>query len=706
VGHLRVFLLGFISCCAFGQIQTAGINCTAAAVNPLLRSEGVTERVGDIVLNCAGGTPGAVLAGNLTVFLGTNITNKITSDNIVDVILTADQGNGPVLVGVPARLASNVSVVFTGVSLNLSPAGTLSLRISNLRGAANMFGGTGGQSIIARLAFNAGGLTSGTESFSVGVPTRGLLASTVPMLVNCNLGSPLPESISFANLLAAGSAVSSTRITEGFADAFQKRGPMSDNGTRFILRFTGFPVGARLFAPNLIAGSDAVQPTRAGDFGGVPSPGQYAASSAGTLLLARVIASDANGAGGAVLTSSDFGSMTEILLAGGSGNAVYEVLDANPTVSESAQIPVFLGYVPTRDGRVITTGRDVQFAPISNSPLPSATAPIPRFAGGAAPTDCTLLGDCSGAFLPKLFVDTPTILFTTTANIGFQYQYVSIGNAGGGALVWGATVDYKSGKDWIHIDKTSGINGGVIRVDVMPQNLTAVGTYEATLTVDAGPQGGLIAIPITARVLALPPPAAPKVSIGSVTNAATFVSGPLVRGSLGTLKGANLSGSDVAITFDGLPARILYSSSDQINFQVPVEVGTRVSSQVVVTVGGNRSAPVTVTLADAAPGIFNPGILNQDNTVQSAMNPAQAGSIVQIFSTGLLPPEGGKVEVKLHDRILSPIYADAAPGLSGVQQVNLKVPVDLPTMTTEVMVCNITGAQRACSAPAKISLRQ
>ncbi|HUS07687.1 MAG TPA: IPT/TIG domain-containing protein, partial [Bryobacteraceae bacterium] len=486
----------------------------------------------------------------------------------------------------------------------------------------------------------------------------------------------------------------------------QKRAGMSDNGTRFILRFTSFPEGARLFSPNLIAGSSALQATRAGDFGGPVSAGQYAASAQGTLVLGRVMGSAAAGSGGSPLTGSDFGTVGEIALANGSGSVVYEVLDSNPAISESAQIPVFLGFVPTRDGRVITTGREVQFAPISNSPLASPDAPIPRFAGGPAPTDCNLQGDCSGAYLPRLVVDPPAILFNPVAGIGYQLRYVSVDNAGGGALLWSAKVDYKSGSNWIRLNNTSGVGGGVIPVEVLAQNLPAPGTYQATLTVDAGVQAGVVTIPITVNVAAAPLPPRPAVSITSVTNAATFAAGPLVRGSLGTLRGANLAGENLSLKFDGSPARILYSSPAQINFQVPVEVANRTSSQVVVSVNGIASAPMTVTLAEASPGIFNPGILNQDNTVDSATNPAQVGSVVQLFATGLLPPEGGKVEVKLHDRILTPLYAAVVPGIPGLQQVNVLVPGDLPTMTTEVLVCNITGAQRLCSPPVKISLRQ
>ena len=49
----------------------------------VVRAEGYTELVGDIVLNCTGGAP--TLAGqlvpqvNFTVFLNTNVTSKITS---------------------------------------------------------------------------------------------------------------------------------------------------------------------------------------------------------------------------------------------------------------------------------------------------------------------------------------------------------------------------------------------------------------------------------------------------------------------------------------------------------------------------------------------------------------------------------------------------------------------------------------------------
>src|SRR5579864_45692 len=46
--------------------------CVPSAVPPVVRSEGVAERMGDILLDCSGGTPFAMVAGNLTVFLSVN----------------------------------------------------------------------------------------------------------------------------------------------------------------------------------------------------------------------------------------------------------------------------------------------------------------------------------------------------------------------------------------------------------------------------------------------------------------------------------------------------------------------------------------------------------------------------------------------------------------------------------------------------------
>jgi uncharacterized protein (TIGR03437 family) len=181
----------------------------------------------------------------------------------------------------------------------------------------------------------------------------------------------------------------------------------------------------------------------------------------------------------------------------------------------------------------------------------------------------------------------------------------------------------------------------------------------------------------------------------------------VVPGSLATLRGTNLQGTNVQVSLNGVTSRLLFTSSDQINFAVPAEL-TGATAQLAVTVNGVASTAFTVNLAQSSPGIFVPGILNQDYTVNSPTNPAPTGSFVQIFATGLLPPDGsGTVEVQLHDQPpIRPTYAGPAPQLPGVQQVNARIPEGWPTMTTDVAVCTTVSGQRACSPKVRISMIQ
>ncbi len=151
---------------------------------------------------------------------------------------------------------------------------------------------------------------------------------------------------------------------------------------------------------------------------------------------------------------------------------------------------------------------------------------------------------------------------------------------------------------------------------------------------------------------------------------------------------------------DGVEGRILYADSRQINFQVPVELAGRASAQLIVTADGLQSVPRPVLLAASNPGVFPGAILNQDNSANSAANPAASGSIVQVFLTGL---PGTSATVRVHDRAFAEaIYAGPAPGLIGVQQVNALIPGDLQTITSDLVVCAGTN----CSAPRQISVRQ
>jgi uncharacterized protein (TIGR03437 family) len=109
-----------------------------------------------------------------------------------------------------------------------------------------------------------------------------------------------------------------------------------------------------------------------------------------------------------------------------------------------------------------------------------------------------------------------------------------------------------------------------------------------------------------------------------------------------------------------------------------------------------------------SPGIFANGILNQDNSVNTGTNGAAGDSVIQVFATGLPPAAIGTITAKIHDVwITSPDYAGPAPGLPGVQQVNLRVPSGWPPMTTSVIVCATSTATnaRTCSPEAPLTVK-
>ncbi len=701
----------------FSQAQSPVI-CNPTAVPTLVRTEGIAERVGDIILQCSG-TPGAVSVSNLTLFLPANITNRISAANVPDVIFTIDTGSGPIPANASIQLTGVNAISFSGLTFTVPASGQVTFRFANIRADVNQLGLSTQLSVIANLTSNAFSFTR--AQVTVAFPNRGLLSISTTTSIPCS-GSLLPATITLSNLFAAGTRFTSTRFTEGYAHAFLPKDSASDTGTRILINYTGFPAGARLFVPDAIAGSSAQQPTSGGDLGLARSGGVYAPSAVGSLLLARVSGADGRGAGGTPVyvpgavgsAAVAFDSASEVGLTNGAGTVVYEVVDANPSVQESAQFPTFLGFSSSNTGGI--GNLSISFAPVSTVPVASTSEPIPRFIQAPPPSDCGSLGDCGANYFPSLFTDLTSINLAGVTGGPRPFQYLRLRNQGGGTLQWTVSIVYQSGAGWLTVDQTSGINNTTLLLIANPDKV-APAKYSATLLIDAGPLAGTRSIPVTLTVAAPPPPAtvpappvivplAPKVTVTSVGNAAAVAPGPLVAGSLGTLKGTTLAGKSVAVAFDGGPATLLYNDAGQINFQVPSVLVGKNSSEMIVTVDGVSSVPQTVALMPVAPAIFPGAVLNQDSTVNSRNNPAPAGSVLQIFATGLISPGTGVVSAKIHDRDdLVPLYADAAPGLIGVQQVNVVVPADLPGMPSEVKVCGTMAAQRFCSLPVPVFIQ-
>ncbi len=156
------------------------------------------------------------------------------------------------------------------------------------------------------------------------------------------------------------------------------------------------------------------------------------------------------------------------------------------------------------------------------------------------------------------------------------------------------------------------------------------------------------------------------------------------------------------VLIDGVPAPLLYVSTNQINLVAPFEIAGQTQTAIQIETNGAQSLPPFQTQVTAvAPGIFTmdgsgsgaAAALNQDGTVNSAANPAAQGSVVSFFVTGIgamtPTPVDGSIPAGPFAQPIAPVrmyigaalfavdlqYAGDAPGLvEGAVQINATVP--------------------------------
>src|SRR5579863_4889414 len=98
-------LLISAACIAYGQTPPTTLQCVPSAVPTQVRAEGVTERMGNLLLQCSGAA-GAMVSGNLTIYLPISITNRVNDNNqALDATLLVNVGTG----FVPTNIAGTVS---------------------------------------------------------------------------------------------------------------------------------------------------------------------------------------------------------------------------------------------------------------------------------------------------------------------------------------------------------------------------------------------------------------------------------------------------------------------------------------------------------------------------------------------------------------------------------------------------------------------
>jgi len=203
-----------------------------------------------------------------------------------------------------------------------------------------------------------------------------------------------------------------------------------------------------------------------------------------------------------------------------------------------------------------------------------------------------------------------------------------------------------------------------------------------------------------------PPAVLPPTPL-TVVNTASLSSGPVSPGELVTIFGsgmgpqagvaalidpANLLPTQLAgvqVLFDDVPAPLFYAQAGQIDAQVPYGVAGQTSTNIEVIYQNVPINTASVPVAPSAPGVF-PAAVNQDGSLNSAANPAFAGSYLTIFATGSGLTGGANISGQAAGSPYAQpqlpvsaavsgipaqiVWAGSAPGLVGLLQVNLIVP--------------------------------
>ena len=246
-------------------------------------------------------------------------------------------------------------------------------------------------------------------------------------------------------------------------------------------------------------------------------------------------------------------------------------------------------------------------------------------------------------------------------------------------------------------------------------DLTFWTIQEYSVTAPSGRSGqwGTWWVRVTAPSLTVLQP--PTLAAQGTVNAASYQGGGVAPGELVTLFGSNLgptilqkpvvSASGVvgttaggaSVLFNGVAAPMVYASAGQVAAVAPFALQGQSSAQVQVSYLGTISNTTTLPVVGSLPGIFSSdssgagegAIRNQDNSVNSAANPAARGSVIQIYATG-----GGAMPGAVEGTLAQPPYvqlpatarvggitaqveyAGEAPGIIvGVLQINVEVPV-------------------------------
>lgn len=667
--------------------------CTVSGLTPTVRSEGVAELIGDIILRCSGAT-GNPAATDIRIALNTSITNGLppgaTSPLIeTDARLLIDEPTNPVLgqsLFWGERAGFN-AIVFRNVPAP-QPGAERTYRITDVRANAAILGPGASVHAFPQLGpnFPPGG----------GPPTSLFVSPAIPVgAVRRSVNFSVPQGATFRDC-QAGTSAFRLRFEETFPSAFRRANrEKAPSGTKLRAVMNNMPFGTfEVVGGN--RGSSSLQ-TRFVAPGAVQPNGNIRLQPVNNSIIAE-----------------------------------WEVTDENQTAAETAEFLINLtttsGGRPDNSppvGRFCAAGF---FGNISDATLSPAPPPIPRFVDTTSARSLLGLGQPSNFAFPFISTeagfDTGLVISNTSQDnfgsgsgrcsldgyggfspspYGGPHPFAEVQNCSPGgfslniagpslqsphwsffgypgvstqrlsqgylALILGqdgagsgvrATVDgiatsgtMETRSDWLNFGVTSATTPSALTLRPDPTGL-APGTYRKTISVTSGDGQSQ-----SRTVEMVVPPLGPLFERAGVTHAGSGTPGFVTPGLATVIYGRRfgpsalatlqLAGGRVATTigdtrilFDGEAAPMIYAIDGQVSCFAPFSLATKQRTRIQVEYRGQRSPEVTVPVLAQSPSLLTydssgsgqVAALNQDGSLNTPGNGAALDSVMTFFGTG------------------------------------------------------------------------
>jgi uncharacterized protein (TIGR03437 family) len=221
----------------------------------------------------------------------------------------------------------------------------------------------------------------------------------------------------------------------------------------------------------------------------------------------------------------------------------------------------------------------------------------------------------------------------------------------------------------------------------------------------------------------LHPGGPPYLPFNAVVGGASFVPS-VTAGSIASAFGYSLlpqNPGGLLVQANAQASPVYAATHSQINFQVPWELAASQQNFLVVTVDGSAASPVSIPVANFAPGIFstdasgsgqgailiaNTAFVAAPNGAFPGSRPVNRGESISIFATGLgavnnRPPTGvaaggnsttiAQPTVTIGGMNAPVSFSGLAPGFFGLYQVNVQVPQNAPVGGAVQVVLTIGG---------------